>query len=152
MSGGGGVPHPRSGRGVPPLPPWPGLDGVPPWTWDGVPPQPDLGWGTPPWTWDRVPPRPGMGYPPRPETGYPPDLGHSEHLLRDGRYASCVHAGGLSSSVWIFLKNSYRQNPQSNWLLTPLSRQLHLSHLSLISYVSVRLDESNVVFNFKRAN
>ena len=69
-----------------------------PQTWDGVPPP------TPPQTWDRVPPRPGMGYPrppdlewgtpPRPGTLYPPQ--HSEHLLRGGRYVSCVHAGGLS--------------------------------------------------------
>ena len=27
---------------------------------------------------------------------------HSEHLLRDGRYASCVHAGGLSCLSRIF--------------------------------------------------
>ena len=36
-----------------------GYYGYPPtWTWDGVPPYPDLGWGTPPL------PGPGMGYPP----------------------------------------------------------------------------------------
>ena len=38
------------------------------------------GWGTPPPWLDGVPPH------------------HSEHLLRGGRYASCVHAGGLSCS------------------------------------------------------
>ena len=50
-----------------------------------------------------------MGYPPRPGLGTPDlgwgtplDLGrgtpplHSEHLIRDERYASYVHAGGLS--------------------------------------------------------
>ena len=71
------------------------------------------------------PPRPGMGYPPDlgqgtptpqgPEMVYPWDLGwvppqtwdgvppqHSEHLLRGGQYASCVHAGGLSCHVHLF--------------------------------------------------
>ena len=86
---GEGVPHPRSGWGVPQVPPtrsgWGtplpllGQDGVPPRPGMGYPP--DLGQGTPQ-TWDRV----------------PPDLGHSEHLLRGGRYASCVHAEGLSCS------------------------------------------------------
>ena len=101
--------------------PIPGLDGVPPRPGTGYPPL-QLGQGTPqtwdvvpPRTWDRVPsPRPGtgspprheMGYPPRPGMGYPPDLGwgtptqHSEHLLRGGRNASCVHAGGLSCVLW----------------------------------------------------
>ena len=64
-----------------------------PKTWDGVPPQ-DLEWGTPQ-TWDLVPPLDlGLGTPPRPGTGYPP-----EHLIRGGRYASCVHAGGLSCCI-----------------------------------------------------
>ena len=67
----------------------PGLDRVPPppQTWDGVPP-PGPGTGYPPgpgmgspWTWDGVPPQ------------------HSEHLLWGGRYASCVHAGGLSCCI-----------------------------------------------------
>ena len=49
------------------------LAGVPPPTLGWGTPLPDLGWGTPPWTEQ-----------------------HSEHLLRGGRYASCVHAGGLS--------------------------------------------------------
>ena len=63
----------RSGRGVPHLrygrgvPPGPGMGDPPGQTWDAQ-------------TWDQVPP------PPR----------HSEHLRRGGRYASCVHAGGLS--------------------------------------------------------
>ena len=120
----GGVPHPRLG-GVPHPGldaggglPWPGLDwgGYPgqvlmvggvPWvspqlgldhgeggtptikTWLGYPPTP--GWATP-WTWDGVPPpRPGMGYHPLPTRQQ-----HSEHFLCGRRYASCVHAGGLS--------------------------------------------------------
>ena len=36
-------------------------------------------------------PWPGLGYPPPPKTEQ-----QSEHLLHGGRYASCVHAGGLS--------------------------------------------------------
>ena len=103
-----GVP-PRPGMGYPPqtwdgIPPWT-WDGVPPQTWDGSPPGPETGY--PPWTWDGYPLDLGWGTPPRPEMGYPappqtwdgvppPDLGHSEHLPRGGRYASCVHAGGLS--------------------------------------------------------
>ena len=58
-------------------PPHPGLDGVPPPNprLDGVPlPPPFQDW---------------MGYPPSPSQ-------QSEHLLRGGRRASCVHAGGLS--------------------------------------------------------
>ena len=66
----GGVLHPRSG-----------------WGYLGYPSLTRSGWGTTP--------RPGTGYPPRPGMGYP-SRGHSEHLLRGGRYASCVHAGGLS--------------------------------------------------------
>ena len=111
---GGGVPHPRSGRGGYPIPGLGGGGVLHPRSGQGTPP--DLGWGTPPGpgmrTRDGVPPRPGMGYPPGPGMGYPPrpgmgylpgpgmgtppDLGHSEHLLFGGRYASCVHAGGLS--------------------------------------------------------
>ena len=52
-------------------------------------------WGVPP----RVPPTmTGWGTPPPTMTGWctPPPHQHSEHLLRDGRYASCVHAGRLS--------------------------------------------------------
>ena len=39
-----------------------------------------------------------MGFPPS-----PPNHQHSEHLLRGERYASCVHAGGLSCDSIIFL-------------------------------------------------
>ena len=122
----GGVPHPKSGWGYPISGLDTSWDTPLPWTWDGVPPGPGMGYpprpgtGYPP-TWDGVPaPRPGTGYPlgwgtpqtwnraPPPDMGWgtPPDLRwgtplpqtdqHSEHLLHGGRYASCVHAGGLS--------------------------------------------------------
>ena len=70
----------------------------------GVPPPPArTGQGYPPPGQDRtgvylgqdrtwVNPLPGTGVPPPP----PETKQHSEHLLRNGRYASCVHAGGLS--------------------------------------------------------
>ena len=61
-----GVPHPADGGGTPPV------KGAPPW--QGVCPHQ----GVPP---TRVPP--------------PPDQ-HSVNLLRSGRCASCVDAGGLS--------------------------------------------------------
>ena len=103
----GGYPIPGLVGGYPRYPPnqvWMGYppetwDGVTPWTWDGVTPS-DLGWGTPT-TWDRVPPQTWEGVsPPDLGRGTPPDLGHSEHLLRGGRYASCVDAGGLSCWWW----------------------------------------------------
>ena len=76
-----GVPHPNSGW-------WEG-------TW-GTPPQPGLyGGGT------QGTPRPGLdGYSP------PPPLireQYSEHLLRGGRCASYVHAGGLSCCDLLFI-------------------------------------------------
>ena len=100
----GGVPPPSRpgqgtplGQGTPSIKIWPGYPhlgmGYPPPSrpGQGTPNPgmgypPDLGWGTPPgWgthlTWDGVPPQTEQ---------------HSEHLLRGGRYASCVHAGGLS--------------------------------------------------------
>ena len=108
VQGGGEVLHHRSKSGRYPIPgeegtPHPGLDGVPP----------NLGWDIPPSrTWWGTP-QPGMGYPPvqiwmgyspvQTWGGISPPPGqeteqHSEHLLRGGRYASCVHAGGLSCS------------------------------------------------------
>ena len=104
---------PRPGMGYPLDLGWGTLwtwDRVPPQTWDQVPPGPGTGYPLPsPGT--RYPPRPGTGYPPRPGTGYPPGPGtgyppqHSEeHLIRDGRYASCVHAGGLSCCKKNFLE------------------------------------------------
>ena len=82
----GGTPTSRSGQGgYLGYHPWPGLDGVSPsQDWMGLPPpQPGLDGVTPPplcWETEQ----------------------HSEHLLRGGRYASCVHAGRLSclKSVW----------------------------------------------------
>ena len=67
----------------------------------GVPPSPRTLWGIPP-------SRPRMGYPPIQDwMGYPPPCQetdqHSEHLLRGGQYASCVHAGGLSFRFKYFL-------------------------------------------------
>ena len=58
---------------------------------------PGQGWGTPP--------PPGMGNPP-PHQGWvippPPRIGLQmmEYLIRCGRYASCVHAGGLSCCLF----------------------------------------------------
>ena len=117
---------PRSERRVPLIP---GLDeGLPPsqvWEpWvtphpsqvqgqDGgyprVPPCPGLDVGAPYQDWMGFPlSRTGCGYPPIQDwMGYPrpcppPSEQHSEHLLRGGRYAFCVHAGRLScfSSFW----------------------------------------------------
>ena len=92
---GGGVPHPAPGDGGYPIPGpggYPGL-GTPPagcTPLAGVPPS----WGTPPPHWGRSP---GWGTAPR--LGYPAGWGTPpphRYLLRRGRYASCVHAGGLS--------------------------------------------------------
>ena len=39
----------------------------------------------------------GSGYPPKPGNGVPPETEQqSEYLLHGGRYAFCVHGGGLS--------------------------------------------------------
>ena len=76
------------GKGVP----QPGLDG------GGGVPQPgfDGGW-YPSQAWmvggTCGTPWPGLDGVP------PPHHKHSEHLLRGGRYASCVHAGGLSCFI-----------------------------------------------------
>ena len=73
------------GRGVPSqVPPPPGQDGGVPWPG---------GWGYP----GQVPPRPGQdgggGYP----AGGGTQVGQQkEYSLHGGRYASCVHTGGLS--------------------------------------------------------
>ena len=96
-------------RGLPPIQDWMGY--LPVQTWDGgtlgyphpkldwvppsrpgtgVPPS-KTGWGTPVQTWDGgVAPHSKLdGIPPLPNQ-------QSEHLLRGGRCASCVHAGVLS--------------------------------------------------------
>ena len=102
---GGGVPHPGPGGGVPHPSSRRGTSCS---SWGYPLPGPDLGLGTPPYRtgWgthcarlDGVPPhRPRlMGYPPCQETEQ-----HSEHLLRGGRYASCVHAGGLSCLILFY--------------------------------------------------
>ena len=69
-----------------------GLDGCPPVkTGSGYPPS-RTRWGTP---------HPGPHAPP---PGQETDQ-HSEHLLRGGWYASCVHAGGLSCLLLAFRNN-----------------------------------------------
>ena len=81
-------PPPPSGLGVPP---WSRLDGGPPHQdWMGVPPI-GTEWGYPLSGLDGVPPLSGLdGVPP------PRQEQQSQHLPRSGRYASCVHVGGLS--------------------------------------------------------
>ena len=78
----GGVSRPADGgRGTPSS-----------WWWGGVPHPTDGGGGGPaPGTPPAGGPRPG--YPP------PHQEQHSVYLLRGGRYASCVHAGGLSCFI-----------------------------------------------------
>ena len=95
---GGGVPQPGlDGGGVP----RPGLDGG---RYPGNPPARSRWWRGTPWPGldgggvPRVPPgQVWMGYPlSQVWMGYPPPTQDSKHLIRGGRYASCVHAGGLS--------------------------------------------------------
>ena len=82
MGGTQGTPHQA---GVP-LPPGPGGG------------YPLAGRGTPPTRQGYSPTQVQVGgypgYPP-PGRGTPPPDQHSVYLLRGGRYASCVHAGGL---------------------------------------------------------
>ena len=99
---GGGVPHPRSGWGIPhPADggyPIPGLNREVPHPADGGVPPFKTGWGTPHSGLDGVSPD-WMGYPPVQDwMGYPPRH-QSKHLLRGGRCASCVHPGGLSCTL-----------------------------------------------------
>ena len=68
---------------------------TPHWNWMAVTVR--TGWGTPCPDWKEVNPSPPP--PPHQETEQ-----QSEHLLRGGRYASCVHAAGLS---WLFLLMKY---------------------------------------------
>ena len=57
------------------------------------PPTSDLAGGTPPWVLPPPPFKPGRGVPLPPTSGNTKQM---EYLIRRGRYASCVHAGGLS--------------------------------------------------------
>ena len=83
--GGGGVPWPGPARG----------GGYPSQVQPGVPPRPSQDKGRVPQlgggTWGIPYQVRTGGYPPPPRTGQ-----HMEYLIRRGRYASCVHAGGLS--------------------------------------------------------
>ena len=89
-----GVPHPTDSAGrVPPSDQWE----VPHWDWMGYS-NIRTGWGTPypPLVLDGgTPCQDGMGYPPQKTEQ------QSKHLLYGGRYACCVHAGGLSCSSLI---------------------------------------------------
>ena len=87
----GGYPIQLMGGGTP----FPGLD-----SWQGGTPFPGLDGGVP-HPADRGEPLPssGWGVPPRQGVPLPPDQ-HSMYLLRGGRYASCVHSGGLSCISW----------------------------------------------------
>ena len=100
-----GVPWPGPAGGGTPIPGW---RGIPPSSLGqgqgtpsslGAPPPSKAGWGYPP-SRDGVPPCQEMGIPPPPSgpaIGYPPPLGQQkEYLICRGRYASCLHAGGLS--------------------------------------------------------
>ena len=98
----GGVPHSS----------WQGFtldEGTPHWDWMGIPPirtgcctPPPIGtgWGYPlPFGtgWGYFPLRFGWGYPlPGLNEGTPPSPHQETEQLRDGRYTSCVHPGGLS--------------------------------------------------------
>ena len=84
----------------------------------GTPLPSGLDGGTPP------PVRTGWGYPPPPselDEGIPPPTHpcqeteqQSQYLLRGGRYASCVHAGGLSCLIYIlFLLFSQKRKSSS---------------------------------------
>ena len=103
------------GRPAPHLPTWTWTGGTPPcpptWTWTGGamphphPPNLDLDGGPAPpcppshFTWMGGPAPPYLdldrGHFPPP----PPQKQHSVYLLCGSRYASCVHAGGLSCNI-----------------------------------------------------
>ena len=101
---GGSTPSSWRGRGTPSS--WGGY----PSSWQGEVLHPaDRGgtassWmGYPPVSWMGYPPVSWMGYPPPGGTPPPPPEQHNVYLLRDGRYASCVHAGGLSCLFFFLL-------------------------------------------------
>ena len=82
-------PRPGPDRGVP----WPGPDGGVPW--QGTPPARSR-WGVP---WQGTPPQQGT---PPPRSWWRGTLvgQQKEYLLHGGRYASCIHAGGLSCLIF----------------------------------------------------
>ena len=70
----------------------------------GVPPSPATKVPTPPARSGYLPPNPRYLPPP------PPGIGqHMEYLIRRGRYASCVHAGGLSCFWVVHTSAVFRQ-------------------------------------------
>ena len=99
---------PSSWWGVPPSQVQVG-EGVPPSSWHGGVPHPADGGRYPlPRSRWGVPHPANGGYPPSrgsPRQGYPPPPEqHRVYLLRGGRYASCVHAGGLSCKTFEFFR------------------------------------------------
>ena len=103
-----GYPPPGGGTEVWVTPPPPGgvpRSGYPPWGGTEVRVPPGGGGGGGGYRGPGYPPGgvPRSGYPPGgvPRSGYPPGGGtrvgqQKEYSLHGGRYASCVHAGGLS--------------------------------------------------------
>ena len=55
---------------------------------DGVPPT-SSGWGTPIWTWDGVPPSPDL------EQGTPHKCGHTENII----FPHPLHAGAKNMEI-----------------------------------------------------
>ena len=97
----GGYPHPRSGWRYPGVLPLSAGWGKTVLTWEPLPrsrwevPHPrSLSYLAPSAGWVHPPPLPGQD-----GVGYPKLEQHGVYLLRGGRYASCVHAGGLSCSL-----------------------------------------------------
>ena len=109
--GSGGVPGPPQGG-----------PGTPPGGWSGYPPgvwvAPPGGVWVPPGGRVRVPPPGGVWVPPWGGTqSGTPRPGQKEYSLHGGRYASRVHAGGLSCLIWI----SSPLPPPVNYMLTNFS-------------------------------